>query len=252
MKRRLCLLQENPFKGDNEIAESLVVTKSRISDLSSYSNTVVDDIRTGTSLYQKFTEFRTVLVPCFNTNFMTDIQSAIEDIYRTEYTSPGKIIPMTIKAYLIGFTAVVSGGPSREHLPIAVGSIPPHNAVWSQPSKNIILYNRSTLLSLFQKDAENFAYIYTEINKDNPTLSDFDGFDKSDIKTLKTNGITNVELWAYKNGTIYTKIFEGSVDDLKIRSDTVTIITILVALGIIGIIILLLLFNNNKKRKTTV
>jgi hypothetical protein len=249
MKRRLCLLEEVP-KGDTEAALSLNLVKTRLSGLFEYGSTKVDSLTTGTSLYTKFTEFRTIVAAAYNTAYMTDIFNEIKRLYPTEYETTGNITPATIKAYLTGFTAIVSGGPSREHLPISIGSIPPVDDDWNLPTKHVILYNDS-LEELYDGGDATLAYIYVEIRKNEPTLSDFDGFESSDITALKDKGIETVELWGYKNGTIYTKLFEGSVDDLKVKSNTETYLVIGGASLVIIIILILLITsgNDSKSRK---
>lgn len=243
-KRRFNFLDEIQVKGDAEALLSLADVRSRLDYLYDYSTTLVSSLKSGNALFSRFTEFRSIIAACFNTTYMQQIETKLKSLYPIEYETTGTILPMTIKAYLIGYTAIVSGGPDRYNLPISIGSIPKYGETVELPTENIYLYNNSTLTSMNEKDTSNFAYIYTSINKLNPSLSDFDGFDKSDITSLKESGISDVELWAYKNGTIYTKLFEGSVDDLKIKSNASIMIIVGIAIFLIIIIILLLIFSN--------
>jgi len=243
-KRKFNFLNEIPVKGDAEALLSLADVRNRLDYLYDYSTTLVSSLKSGNALFSRFTEFRSIVAACFNTTYMEQIESKLKSIYPVEYETTGTILPMTIKAYLIGYTAIVSGGPARYNLPISIGSIPKYRETVELPTENIYLYNNSTLTSMNEKDESNFTYIYTSINKLNPTLSDFNGFDKSDIVSLKEAGITEVELWAYKNGTIYTKLFEGNIDDLKIKSNTTVMVIVGIAIFLIVLIILLLIFSN--------
>lgn len=248
MQRRLCLLDEIP-KGDSEIELSLVSVKARLLDLTNIGSTKVDSLVGGTVSYSRFTEFRTIISSCYNTHHMVDIFNEIKRLYPTEYSTTGIIVPATIKAYLTGLTAITVGGPGRGELPISVGSIPPIDEEWAFPTRHIILYNNSTLEQLYDKSNSTSAYIYTEIKKSNPTLADFDGFDNSDITSLKAMGITTVELWGYKDGTIYTKLFEGSVDDLKIKSNIESVVIIGAAAVIVILVVLLLVTSRDRDKK---
>lgn len=241
MKRRLRLLDEIP-KGDAEAAVSLAAIKERVDYLAEYGSTRIDSLRTGTTLYNKFVEFRTIIAASYNTIYMNDIVSEIEAQFPEEYSEEtlGAVTPGTIKSYLVGFTANVTGGPSRENLPISVGSIPPMDE-WTLPIKNILLYDGVSISILHPVEGDHFAYLYVPVTTaegSEPTITSFAGFNTSDITSLKDLGIETVQLWGHKNGTRYTLLMEGTPDELPLASFFKTFVVV----GIVFFILIITVY----------
>ncbi len=256
--RRYNLLLDEPIKGEIEKKMSITSILNKIENISKNCEKRINNLKKGTFLYNEFSQLRTIIASNYNTNNMIDIRNKIIDLFKDSYDNIGVVIPFTIKAYLIGNIAKISGDIDRKYLPISINSIPIIENGAEVIDKNIYMYNNSSLERIINVTS-NEAYIFTEIKKDNPTINDFDGFDKSDIEKLKNDGINVIYHWAYKNGTIYNKLNyinispEGEkglksdinidIDNLKIKSNTDTMIIIGVAIFLIVIIILLLLFS---------